>query len=87
MDAYRGSTVLAEPAPLRHEAQAQAHVQPALLELRGIAHNFRGLKVLEGVDEQLDYAISYLKKKIKDEPMAWPKQPPFPNKAATGYKK
>ncbi|MCB1994963.1 MAG: ABC transporter ATP-binding protein [Rhodoferax sp.] len=50
MDAYRGSTVLAEPAPLRHEAQAQAHVQPALLELRGIAHNFRGLKVLEGVD-------------------------------------
>ncbi|MBI5059695.1 PDZ domain-containing protein [candidate division KSB1 bacterium] len=44
-------------------------------------------KMLEGVDEQLDYAISYLKKKIKDEPLDWPTMPPFPNKAPTGYKK
>ncbi len=44
-------------------------------------------KVLEGVDQQLDYAIDYLQKKMKEDPKEWPKMPPFPNKAATGYKK
>ncbi|MFZ5432579.1 MAG: S41 family peptidase [Calditrichota bacterium] len=44
-------------------------------------------QVLEGRDEQLDYAINYLLGRMKNEPMREPAIPPFPNKAPTGYKK
>jgi tricorn protease len=42
---------------------------------------------LQGFDEQLDYAIDYLKKKLKEEPVVAPPMPPFPDKSPTGYKK
>jgi tricorn protease len=42
---------------------------------------------LQGIDEQLDYAIEYLKKKQKEEPVVDPPMPPFPDKSPTGYKK
>ena len=44
-------------------------------------------QVMEGRDEQLDWAINHLLDKMKNEPMKVPPMPPFPNKAATGYKK
>jgi tricorn protease len=42
--------------------------------------------VMQGVDEQLDYAIHYLLEKMKTEPMPNPPKPAYPNKAPAGYK-
>lgn len=36
--------------------------------------------MMEGKDEQLDYAIDYLLGKLKADPKDWPKMPPFPIK-------
>ncbi|MDP8241362.1 MAG: PDZ domain-containing protein [Candidatus Hatepunaea meridiana] len=36
--------------------------------------------VISGKDAQLDATIDYLLKKIKDDPMNWPKQPEYPNR-------
>ncbi|MDD5088137.1 MAG: PDZ domain-containing protein [bacterium] len=41
-------------------------------------------QVLEGRDEQLDYAISYLRDLMKNEPMVTPPRPPYPDKAPKG---
>ncbi|MBU1919741.1 PDZ domain-containing protein [bacterium] len=41
---------------------------------------------MQGIDEQLDYAIDYLIKKLKEEPVVDPPMPPFPDKSPTGYK-
>jgi tricorn protease len=38
-------------------------------------------KMLEGVDEQLDYAIQYLKDQMKNRPMPVPDHPVYPNHA------
>ncbi|RPH93291.1 hypothetical protein EHM69_10690 [candidate division KSB1 bacterium] len=43
--------------------------------------------VLQGLDEQLDWAINYLKDKMKNEPMKVPPMPPFPDKSPTGFRK
>ena len=37
--------------------------------------------VLEGTDQQLDYAIDYLLDKIKNDPITLPAQPPYPDKS------
>ena len=37
--------------------------------------------VLEGKDKQLDYAIDYLLDKIKNEPITYPQEPPYPDKS------
>jgi tricorn protease len=44
-------------------------------------------QMMLGVDEQLDWAINYLKDQMRNAPMKTPPMPPFPNKAPTGYKK
>ncbi len=36
--------------------------------------------VMEGKDEQLDFAIDYLQKKLKEDSKEWPAMPPFPVK-------
>ena len=41
---------------------------------------------MEGIDEQLDYAIEYLKKQLKEDPKEYPPMPAFPDKSPTGYK-
>jgi tricorn protease len=43
--------------------------------------------VMEGSDEQLDFAIRHLLDRMKNEPMKVPPQPPYPDKAPTGYQK
>lgn len=40
--------------------------------------------LLEGKDDQLDYAIKWCRDQIKNNPMEYPPMPPFPKKAATG---
>ncbi|MBU1984781.1 PDZ domain-containing protein [bacterium] len=44
-------------------------------------------QVLEGRDEQLDYAIGHLRDLMKKEPKVKPPMPPFPDKSAKGDKK
>lgn len=39
------------------------------------------METFYGKDKQLEYAIEYLKKKIKNEPVPIPQFPPFPNKS------
>jgi tricorn protease len=44
-------------------------------------------QVMEGVDEQLDYAIKHLHDKMKNEPMKVPLKPAYPIKTPKGVKK
>jgi len=43
-------------------------------------------QVMDGFDEQLDFAIRQLLDKMKNEPLKIPPQPAYPDKAPTGYK-
>jgi tricorn protease len=42
--------------------------------------------MMEGVDEQLDYAIHYLHEQMKTQPMPDPPKPAYPDKSPAGFK-
>ncbi|MBC7904203.1 MAG: PD40 domain-containing protein [Gemmatimonadaceae bacterium] len=56
-----------------------------LIEGRGVEPDFvvdnLPFQTFKGKDAQLEYAIDYLKKMIKENPMPVPKAPPFPDKS------